>query len=370
MKIGILTFSAAVNYGAILQTYALMKVLNGLGHDTSVIDYNPEYFRFYHNYFCSRPGLRSLFKPYEWKYWIDYLNSIFRRFRRNTNFEKFKVKYLNIDDCGLQYLPSRYDILVCGSDQIWNPELTGGYLDDVFFGLLPTDNRIKTISYAASVGSLECLENYKEEFIDKVRNLSFVSVREQNLANYIHSMSTDLSVECVLDPTLLVDVDVFNEIASHRLVHKPYLLYFDIFNDEAFRKQAKKIAKIYNLKFIEFTTYHEFVEGQKLFRPGGPEDFCSLVKFADIVVTTSFHATVFSLLFHKKFIVLEYSEEKSERMVNILNEVGLADRFFRRGNEIDVNKLYEIDWERIDAKLDEMRVSSIKYLYTALTDKN
>lgn len=367
MKVGILTFNAAINYGAVLQTFGLMKVLERMGHEIHVIDYNPSYFRFYYNFKHDRPGLRSLLTASGWTIWIDYFAGFKRKPQRVKEFISFSNQYLNIDFDPIEDIPSRYDVIICGSDQIWNPIITGGKFDDTFFGFPYCSNGLKVISYAASAGSPTHLKGFENEFKSKLLNFSAISVREQNLADFINQIDSDFSAKVVVDPTILAGADTFENITSDRLIKKKYLFYFDIFNDSLCRNKAIKLAKERNLKFVELSTYHEYVSGIKLHPPGSPADFCSLVKYAECIVTTSFHATAFALLFHKDFFCLEFNPAKGERITNILDQLGLSERFIKREQEIHNSISSPLNWNAIDTRIQELRESSLDFLRSALS---
>lgn len=369
MKIGILTFHCATNYGAVLQVYALKSTLSQMGHDVHVIDFRPNYLTDYYIAWQPRPGLRSLASTEGRKRWHDYLISGSRRSRRNKSFEKFSRKHLALDSRPLSEISAGYDVLLCGSDQIWNPDITDRKLDQVYFGILPGDTHPKRIAYGASAGSNSKLDGLHRDFANDLRQMDAVSVRETNLAELISDLCPEQNVETVVDPTILAGREIFDALAPKRLVEKPYLLYFDLANDASLRSRAKKMARERDLEFIEVTTYHEIVPGQKLFRPASPAEFCSLFKYAEFAVVTSFHGTVFSILFQRPFIAYAYSECSIDRFHSLLNQLGLESRLVMNYDDFDARHdelLKFIDYTAVNESLDKLRSKSLAWLKKAL----
>lgn len=356
MKIGIMTFSSAINYGAVLQAYGLKEVLGQMGHDTYVIDYQPHYF--HNQYYICRPGFRSLLHHSGCVAWFNFLlkRTVGQKFI--GNFRRFLRKNLNL-------LPfsniNKLDAVVFGSDQIWNPLLCDGNFDKNFFGQ-GIDKRIKKVAYAPSVGNLHNLKNKETEFKRLLEHIDYISAREENFAQYITNICSKKSVSCVLDPTLLAGREIFEQLAKDNITNTEYLLFFDFFGDKNGREKAVKLAQNYNLSIIEPFPG----DGQKTndkYSYCSPEEFCSLIKNAKIVVTTSFHGTAFSILFNRPFYALEYEPKYNDRILSLLKSVQLTERFIYRDKEITDTL---IDWENTNTLLAELRVKSKTYLYNAL----
>lgn len=371
MKVGILTFHCAVNYGAILQAYALKEVLCRMGHDAHVIDYRPYHQTSVYHPFFYRPGFRSLVNTSGWLLWYHFIKGGFRKIKRNKKFKAFAAGYLSLDQITMSDVAGKYDVIVCGSDQIWNPDITGQRLDRAFFGVLPnTSKNIKVISYAASVGNIGNLKGYESELLTYLRGLSAISVREKNLAEYISALDSNLLSVTVVDPTILAGKGVFDAISSEKpLIEKPYLLYFSLLDNPMLRQNARTIAVEKNLEFIELTTYYERVPGQQIYKPASPAEFCSLFKHAHYVVCSSFHGMVFSILFNRQFIVYADAKRGLDRFVSLLNELGLMDRlisshadFITRWHSLKT----AIDYSTVDTKLADLRQQSLDWLQKAL----
>lgn len=365
MKIGILTFSAAVNYGAILQTYALKDVLERMGHDVSVIDYQPDYFKNAYSILQSRPGFRSLASIEGLRFWQKYLRGCNRRAKRNKKFRQFSNQYLNLTPIDRA---AHFDAIVCGSDQIWNPTITDGKLDPIFFGMTPALTTDRRIAYAGSIRSMSNLEGFRDEFIGLLHQMDAVSAREANVAQQINEWSPDLKVEHVVDPTLLAGTTTFEKLVGAPLVEKPYLLFFHLNDDATQREYARKIAKTRNLELIEVSTYHESVKGATLFDPVSPSGFCTLVKYASFVISDSFHATAFSILFDKPFLVLEAYKGMANRITSLLDLCRASNRLINREDVIrlSIPDLSICETNVDHTHLEKQRDGSLRWLRATL----
>lgn len=341
-----------------------------MGHDTHVIDYRPDYLKIAYYPFSNRPGLRSLVNISGWILWYHFVKGGIRKIIRNKKFKTFAVDYLSLDQIAISDVAGKYDVIVCGSDQIWNPYLTGQRLDKYFFGILSSTRKTKVISYAASVGYIGNLKGHETELLTYLRGLSAISVREKNLAEYISALDSNLLSTTVVDPTILAGRGVFDAISSEKsLIERPYLLYFSLLDNPTLRQNARAIAVEKNLEFIELTTYYERVPGQQIYKPASPAEFCSLFKHAHYVVCSSFHGMVFSILFNRQFIVYADAKRGLDRFVSLLNELGLMDRlisshadFITRWHSLKT----VIDYSTVDTKLADLRQQSLDWLQKAL----
>ena len=363
MKIGILTFHCALNYGAVLQTYGLQEYLKCLGHEVSVIDYRPAY-------------LTDQYNVFKW-YWnpddsivrnvmllIRNLIVLPVRLKRKKRFADFIGKYLNIR----QYRPngglSDFDAFVFGSDQIWNPKLTQGF-DKVFFGFFPDACGKKLISYAASAGSVECIQPYENTFLSMLSAYTHVSSREQSVAEWIHRHLPETKCYVTLDPVLLADKSVFTSIADKKKSREPYLLIFKLAADEpdTVSDIAKKIAGQKRLHILELVSV-EYVRNLSAISSATLERFISLFRDASYVITTSYHGMVFSMLFEKDFNYIGLQGRSIERIDYLLSELGLSNRKVVPGSDAIADT---IDYEKVNLILQKKRDDSRNFIRQALT---
>ena len=212
-KIGILTFHCAHNYGAVLQCYALQETLKKMGHDVEVIDYRPQYLLspyavFNINRIKSNNPLKIIKRS------IRETILLGVRLKRYYTFYQFIKNKLSLSSRITKYnIPESYDVYIMGSDQIWNPKITEGF-DPVYFGNFNFQKGSKKyISYAASMEANELNNQAKNTYKKFLKNFDSISVRENQLAELLQPLS-EKNIETVLDPTLLADNQIWDNIAQ------------------------------------------------------------------------------------------------------------------------------------------------------------
>lgn len=361
MKIGILTFHDAHNYGAVLQAYALKKYLMNMGYDSVVINYHhkdiPDGF----------PKKRKIIKG-------DSLKEIYAHFKkmryshkshilRWNKFNKFIKDLTNncnyVYDCEEKLSKIEdIDVWICGSDQIWNPDITRG-LNKGFF--LHFETKAKKISYATSMGIEKLEEKYEEDFKKYINAIDHISVREDQLKNYTTKF-TKKEVQKVLDPTLLINEEEYKDLIVP-VKKKNYLLIYALGPDERLTKLANKIAKQKNLKIIELNDLHKKNYMFEQVSDAGPEEFVSLIKNANYIVTNSYHGTIFSMIFNKEFYVITRNNRNS-RMETLLKTAEISERLLEGNVDVDLDKL--IDYEKVKEKLKVEIDKSKKFLEESL----
>lgn len=345
MKIGIFTFHCAANYGAVLQTYCLQEVLKGMGHEVYVIDYRPKYliepyktFSYdptsFDSFFAKCKGLlrACLVTPIRWK--------------RNRAFSRFIDSHLNLYQLDLNDESNDFDAFVFGSDQIWNPKITGGF-DKVYFGDFPAAKGKKLIAYAASAGSIS---NFADEnidyFLSRLQYFDKVTVREKSLAEYINQKSS-ITSEVVFDPVLLAGINVVNKLAINKgfyIIKNPYLLLFQLGQNSFIANYAIELAKVKNLELVEIITSGESIFDSKIKQTLSIDELLLYFKNASYIVAASFHGTVFATLFNKQFNTISISDNIDERALSLLNELNLSDRMLnlKHGAKLTAQINYEV----------------------------
>ena len=358
-NIKILTFHNAENYGANLQAYALKEVLKEMDTNPSFINYQDKHIL--KDYKLIRTNsLKSFFSS------LWYMP---RNLKRKKSFKSFCDTYL--DGNTKKYYSkeeiekdlSSKDILVAGSDQIFNPELTGG-LSDVYTLNFKKDN-VGKIIYGASVGNDELLEANKEEFKDKLNKLEYISVREENIANSLENI-LNKKIEKVLDPTLLLEKEKWEELINKEktvdLDNTKYILVYTLFENPEITKIADYISDKTGLKVIHFRKYNAYKNELMSMYSKGPIDFVNAFKNAEYIVTNSFHGLVFSIIFERKqYIVMPNS--RGGRLKDLLTLAGLEKRAVNSLEDVKSKELNEIiDYELVKDKLNIEKEKSIKYL--------
>ena len=354
MKIGILTFHCAHNYGAVLQCYALQEILKSMGHDVEVINYRPEY----------------LLKPYrifdlgrfKHKNPLKLIKAILKeiilfrkRVARHNIFQHFINERLNLsNEVSREQIPSYYDVYIMGSDQIWNPKLTKGF-DPVYFGCFDfKKGRKKYVAYAASMEA-KTLSFQEKEFYKRVLdNFDAISVRETQLAEQLRQL-TEKEIKVVLDPTLLADRAIWNKIAKTPKIDKKYILVYQVRDNINTIRIAQDIARQLNVKIVELAAWLSPHFDERRLQCASPEEFLGLIRNATCIITTSFHGTAFSVIFNRPFYCIELRDGQDTRSRSFLNSINLGDRMIKKE---DSPKFSFIDYSAVNDNLAKICVES------------
>lgn len=363
----IVTFQNAYNYGAMLQCFALQQVLSTKIENVKVLNYdNKSIGNFYHIFYFPK-NEKNVIK----KYVKSFLSSIFyfrQLYKRNKSFKSFMKNNIHLTEKLNYHTIKQMDfsentILISGSDQVWNTDLTDGF-DDIYF--LNFSKNSKKISYAASIGKQEFDSRYVENLKNSLRDFNFISLREETGRNEI-SKYTNKQIEVVLDPTLLLSKKEWEEyIPKQRSVHDEYIFVY--MPDDNVIRATEMIAEKENLKIVNISKKKLFGNREINKFSADPFEFIELLKNSKYVITTSFHATSFSLIFNKPIWVFP-PNGLSSRIVDLLKNVGMEDRILRDDAEF-LNNDYkkEIEFELVNEKLAKMKKTSIKYLDNALNE--
>ena len=350
-RIGILTFHRALNYGAILQTYALQKALEHCGADARVIDYRAEF----NERRFERQKLRTLLKPRQ-LYGVIFRNS-YMLFDRKA-FEAFyrRMKFTNPCDQRHDLLAecNALDRIVVGSDQVWNLACTEE--DDAYF--LPfVEERDKKCSYAASFGFEQIPSVYRQAYKTYLQDFSMISVREKSGVKIVKDLIGKQADDHV-DPTLILTRDEWASIAENTLVPgKPYVLLYLMSEDRKLLQFAKTLARQKNCAVYYINDRLFKLRGAKNVRQITPEQWLGLFQNAAYICTNSFHGTAFSVNMNKQFF-LRYIPRSiaNTRLQSIVDEYGLGGRLVENWNG------EELAYSAINEKLDANRKKALRYL--------
>lgn len=325
MKIGIFTFHGAINYGAVLQAYGLQEYLKSLGHEVRIIDYRPDYLMSQHRMFrWHYKNDSSLMMNVTWLIRECFVLPI--RFIRKLKFSRFINKYLNLYSWNADL--NVFDVFVFGSDQIWNPTITGGF-DNIYFGDFPAARDKILVTYGASVGNIQHLSRHDSiYFKSKLLPFHYVTVREKSLADFL-KIECDIIAKVVPDPVLLAGKGIYDNLAIAAKEKSPYLLLFTLGRYDYAANCAYEIAKQKQLKIIEVVSSHESIFNTNVKQTLAPDEFLGYLKNASFVVTSSFHGTVFSILFNKSFKVVIGENKNDERIISLLNDRGLLNNLIQ-----------------------------------------
>lgn len=388
MKIGIVTFVKADNYGAELQAYALQKKLNMMGYDAEVLDLEKEQGVMSSSKRNIYISLKNRIRYYGFwrgcnKFIQAILETLSERQANKNNQEQIKAKhkvfeqffenkikhspeYIKLDDLANENLP--YDIYIAGSDQIWNYMQTNRL--DVFFLEFANRFHARKISYAASfsVPSIpKDLENVYKPLID---NLDAISVRENNALEIVSKLSRKKAVQ-VLDPTLLLnrsewvkDVAKPNYLSN---LNKVVVIY-TLSGSKYIYELAKEIAKKLDADVVNIKNGFSRVKGDDgiiHIMDAGPQEFISLLNKAVYVITDSFHGTAFSVNFNIPFTtLLNPVSNINSRALSLLEMCKLSSRMIYDDGNNAFPKTLTVDFTEANDILATWRKKSIDYLIT------
>lgn len=350
MKIGILTYHAAHNYGAVLQCYALQEYLKSRGHNVSIIDYrNSKILEVYKRFKWSRFIKKNPFIMIQ-RIVAELLLYNRRKFRYNA-FEQFINSKLHLASVP-EILNDPFDLIFVGSDQVWNFKLTYGF-DPYYWGDFPRPSTTLLASYAAS---MQDNWNDSDSLIieSKLQNFDMISVRESSLADKLQQLIPLKKIYHVVDPTLLVHESIWDNIAIAPNINQPYLLFYQVDFNPLARKIAAEIAEKESLKLIVLSA-NIADENNHITISASPSSFVGLVKHAAMIVSSSFHATIFSIIFRKNFYAIK-GKGKNARIMSLLSSLSLENRII----DSIPNSISSVDYSAVNS--DSLRRESVDYI--------
>ena len=367
-----MTYHMAQNYGAVLQAYALQKTIENMGFQCEILDYRlPAIYDW-----TGIPTITDLLREIGFvrgsiRFLWRHINGWYRRVPvAKRKFDSFMRRDLKLSEKTIfdkeKLNETKYDAVVFGSDQIWNPELTGGFAGE-YLGEYFDSEKTALISYAASCGKDHIDPAYREAFVDRLQHFSAISVREKSLARYLNE-EYGLPAQAVLDPVLLADPTIWEPLAEQGEIRvgEPYLLIytFDAGND--LYELAKKVAEERHLKLVAICyRKNPALEGIEQIDCAGPKDFLYLLKHADFVCTTSFHGLALSMLFEKNYYCMGHPKF-NQRERDLSDSMGLMDRYIE--DWTSVQTVTDCDYTEPRAKLAQARTESCRFLEKALQD--
>lgn len=362
MKIGILTFQRANNYGGCLQSYALQHTLTKLGADCEVIDLKGSV--------LSLPlddhrGLAQRVKTF-----IVRTGAKVVKGAANHSFDVFRRKHIRysppMDADRLRDAAPQYDMFVSGSDQVWNCNIADNV--DVYLQTFFDDPAIRRVSYAASFGFSDLPAARQDSYRRALEKFDRISVRETDGAKIVREL-TGRDPQITLDPTLLMDREEWDALAEPLHLKGDYIFVYQLGLSPRLLAFTRALAKKTGLKLV----FVPFPVGQPI--PGrwyptiSPAKWVWLVKNARYVVTNSFHGLAFSLLFGRQFYV-EVSKDLSNlasRITHLLDVAGLPQRLVSDDDFDAVLAQPDIDHSQVEPRLAAARETSMDYLRSLLT---
>lgn len=365
-KVGILTTYFASNFGAMLQPFALKRHIEQMGYEVEIIRYEQKPISMYYN-----PWKFKVFKSFNLRLIAGYLYHLPEMLRRDRAFKTFLYKHINSEKGFVKSIPADKDYYFIGSDQIWNPKHTRGF-DDVYFGKFETKKGAVKASYAASAENIDYSEDQVKYLSENIRNFDYVSVREKELENNIRKVTGRQDICTVLDPTMLVDPKVFDEVEHvHPCMGEKFIFFYDIRNCKEFADKILSHAKSIDARLVIVSEmpdkwYKQYAKEHKevIYAPcAGIDFFLGGMKYSEFVYTASFHGSVFAILNHKNFYTLNLHDDKMTRPTHLLSMLGIPDRLLSIEDDVAESG---IDYQNVDNLLNELRYSSRKFIIKVL----
>lgn len=370
MKIGILTHPLRTNYGGILQNYALQYVLRSLGYTVETINWQENknviyilasyVYRLFAHYV-----LRKKHIPTDM-----FLNITNKQFIYiSSNVQTFISKYIKLSQNISSLKRIRkvndfcYDAIVVGSDQVWSSQ----YVPTMFLDFIK-DNKTKKIAYAASFG--KDYWTYNDHTTDicslLAKEFTGVSVREDSAVSLCKNY-LGISAIQVLDPTLLLDGEIYSSLINEENRVKPYLMTYVL---DANTHKEKIINSVSHFLQIPEYTIRENKQTWKLFGDNRNlvvkpiESWLQGIRDSEFVVTDSFHGVAFSIIFNKQFIAIGNRKRGLARFQSILKQFNLLDRLVDENTDIDnyLKNLKVIDYDKVNKRKKILQEQSMQFL--------
>ena len=364
MKIGIITLSASDNCGSLLQAYALKRLLEKYG-DVEVINFSSEKSHVMYDVYPKGESLIRHILLSKRRKSIEHGKVGYETFRRDF-LNMYGREYFSND---LYLVKDLYDVVVVGSDQVWNVQM--GDFDEAFFcGWTNT----KKVAYAPSLGGyhLKLSPNYTN--IKKwVNSFDYLSVREEIGKKCLEEV-TNKKVEKVLDPTLVIDEEIWEQIVGKPLIDGDYIFYYSwaYCEDETSQivaEESKRVGMpVYVIDPRKWLNRNLNKWGFNLYAETGPQIFLNLMKYAKRCYVESFHGMVFAYIFRKNFWLLDTHnnmEDLDSRLMEFINLLGAQDRILTKYNVQDIDQSAPKKYENSDS-LELLKLKSHNYLDRAL----
>lgn len=331
-KIKIITFNNELNYGAVLQAYALQKAIKNEGGEPYFGDISLKNF----NQLTHKSLKEIIIQTYV--YIINQKKEMqFKQFKK----KEFKTSKDGKEDC---------DLIICGSDQIWNPEITNG-LQPYFFGI--GQQCKKKVAYAASCGDVSTILNDIDLLKEYLSGFSLIGVREEKTRLYLNQQG--IKCKTVVDPTLLICQDEWLRLVNKSKSPKPmseYIFVYDLEGTQTFADIVNTITTDTNVPVVTLRNRAHYYNEIMRFPKASPYDFLFLLNNAEYVISNSFHALVFSCIFQKKAYIVPHTRY-AERMISFLDNFNI---------KLNKKSIY-IDFSKVDMiNINKMINGSIKFL--------
>lgn len=370
MKIGIMTFHASYNCGSMLQAFALQQTLiRKYGADVQIINYSNWHQRNMYGLIDKRPNKMALKNNIDMFPYLRILQS------SRKDYQNFLNNYFILTPKSYKW-PSQllgvekdFDLLIAGGDQVWNVRCRDH--DDAYYLNFAKD--IRKVSYSPSLGAQNVNKIAKDSNIyrEYLADFEKISVRERNGQKWIKEL-TDKEVSIVADPTLLLTKDEWLEWLPVEDIKGDYIFNYAFYHDRPETNKAiQKISKrtgmpVYTIDFKSWAIYKLSDYGIEKYEHSGPLAMLALMKNAKLVLTQSFHGTLFSALFKRKFwsyhnpVIINKNDD---RATYLMSQLGISERYVTIDDLPErADLMDDIDFEPIEQKIIELRKKAFEYI--------
>ena len=354
------------NYGSALQSFALQTAVDRLAPEkleALILDYCPDVL-------LDKDPLSPMKAMWDTdsesrKMCEMSLPAIRENYQKFQNFfhEKLRLsqgKYKS-DNFDQSFAEEELAGYICGSDTLWDIGEFHGF-DDGYFANYPIMKQNYTVTYAVSCGDAEYKGQDEETFKDRLRNFDAISLREEKYLNFVKQNTYGIEVQSVIDPTLLLTSHDYDQIAAKRIIEDPYILYYSRRYNPEMETYVDQLAKQKNCRVVEISLRAVNRSRHMRYYYAGVEEFLSLVKYSEFVVTNSFHGAIFSILYQKPFYL--FSRERCDTKISeLLSWMNISDRMIVSRDDAEDK---EIPYLKVHQRIADRREVSIQYLKKVL----
>lgn len=363
-KVGVITFHNSYNCGSMMQAYALQKYLFRKNIDNEIVDFSNEGQRELYSVFSKNKNLKSIIKNiliFPHRKGIYFNNSKYEEFKQNN------LKLSRKIENSQELTDKDYNVVVAGSDQIWN--ITIQDFDKAYF--LDWVKLARRVAYAPSFGAKNILTNTQNpnEYVKYLMNFNALSIRENNGKKWIKEL-IGKEVETLIDPTLLLNASDYENLIDNSCVpQEDYIFFYCPSFDVNISKFVDKISKKYDLPVIAWSAKSYYVKGIKRFgfelpKYENPSAYLALIKNAKLIFTTSFHGTIFSTIFRKKFYTIKnggmYGDD--DRVLTLMNSLKIMDRLIPYEFDDNYDYLKDVNYSEYETLLPKLQKKAEKYI--------
>lgn len=364
-KIGIITFHNSYNCGSMLETYAMQEAIAKMGcRDLEIINFSSEGQKKLYSIFLEATSLKNIVKNILIAPFAPRIN------RNNRRYEEFKNKYFRLSR---QYTDEdkidqrAYNIVVAGSDQIWNTTIKDA--SDHYF--IDWTHNCRKVAYAPSFGakSIQKYSKTPKKHKKYITDFDALSIRERNGKKWIKEL-TGRNAELLIDPTLLLDARKYDSIIDDtNTPRSKYIFFYCPQFEPKICALVKRISHKYKMPVICWSSKSYSIKwvwryGFKLPKYESPSVYLSLIKNANLVVTTSFHGTIFSTIYRKKFFVIKNGDMfgDDDRVKTLIEQLGIENRLISINFDDSFDYFAPADYSRYKRRLPELQRKAYNYI--------